>query len=623
MATLMDRIADSLKPVSAANKAEDTSTPTSLKTSPARAVTLADLSMQGRVRLLEIAYARFRFGLFAMPLVSGMFAWYYQQSSSDPRMLIWALGYTVVTALAWFQYTRYKRDMQHLPPQVMFETWLPRIENTALLHGLGMALVLPLVAQTASIEFKYLYLVTLTAIMASNGIDQSPMVSVFHRFLITGWHLTVVLIPWSFPDHWHYLMPLAAVFGAMKYWNSTDSGNFFNQLVWHEEEGKRLLVVYSEANAEAANALREKNLFLATASHDLRQPVHAMSMLVEAIRLRSHDSAIKPLLADLKSSMNSMNHMFNSLLDLSTLEAGLLKSQAETLALGTYLESVSELFREQAASNGLQLRLRLPKRNALVFADPTLLRQALVNLTHNALRYTQSGGVLLGLRKRGNTWLIEVWDTGVGIATQDEQQVFSPYYRSELAWRLDSAGHGLGLAVVARCAKLMGATYGVSSRLGKGSRFWLQLPAAYHAPPDQTARTHATAPDRLQTEKLTGKCLVLDDDIRVIKAWQAMLDSWGIEGRYAGNASEAIAHVDAGFAPDAIFCDQQLRSGESGFDVFRALLQRCPKANGAMVSGEFHSSDLTHAENDGYLVLRKPLDLLELRAILETWLQKN
>jgi signal transduction histidine kinase/ActR/RegA family two-component response regulator len=583
---------------------------------------LHSISMAGRVRLLEIAYSRFRFGLFAMPLVSSMFVWYYWQSSNDYRVLVWALCYACATALAIVQYKIYLRDMRSLPAEAMFTRWLPRIENTALVHGFGMAVVLPLVGQTASIEFKYLYLVTLAAIMAGNGIDQAPMPSVYHRFLLTGWNLMVLSMPWSFPQHWPFLMPLAAIFGVMKYWNSTGSNNFFIQLVWHEEEGARLVKVYKTANEEAAEALNEKNLFLATASHDLRQPIHAMSMLVEAIGLRNQDKTIQPLLVDLKSSMNSMSQMFNSLLDLSKLEAGILQPRAVPVALPLILREVVQLFREQATTHGLALRLRLPKRDATVLADPVLLRQALVNLTHNALRYTQNGGVLLGVRQRGDDWLIEVWDTGIGIAAEDEQQVFSAYYRSELAWRVDSAGHGLGLAVVARCAKLMGATYGVSSRMGKGSRFWLRL-AAHRAPAQALAATAAR--QSVQTagfQPLTGRCLVLDDDVHVIAAWRAMLEGWGVEGRYATTATQALAHVDGGFYPQAIFCDQRLRSGESGFDILRALLLRCPNASGAMVSGEFNSSDLVQAEGDGYLVLRKPLDLVELYAVLETWLKK-
>jgi signal transduction histidine kinase len=583
---------------------------------------LNSISMAGRVRLLEIAYSRFRFGLFAMPLVSSMFVWYYWQSSNDYRVLVWALCYACATTLAIVQYKIYQRDMRTLPAELMFTRWLPRIEATALVHGFGMALVLPLVGQTASIEFKYLYLVTLAAIMAGNGIDQAPMPSVFHRFLMTGWNLTVLCMPWSFPQHWPFLMPLTAVFGVMKYWNSTASNNFFIQLVWHEEEGARLVKVYKAANEEAADALNEKNLFLATASHDLRQPIHAMAMLVEAIGLHSQDKALQPLLADLKSSMNSMSQMFNSLLDLSKIEAGIVQPHVMTVSLRGHLSEAVQMFREQAAAHGLELRLRLPPHDATVLADPELLRQALVNLTHNALRYTPRGGVLLGVRQRGGDWLIEVWDTGIGIAAQDAQQVFSPYYRSELAWRLDSAGHGLGLAVVARCAKLMGATYGVSSRLGRGSRFWLRL-AAHHGPPQALAMGAAVqVAQSVGFERLTGRCLVLDDDVQVIAAWKAMLEGWGVQGRYAATATQALAHIDAGFYPQAIFCDQRLRSGESGFDILRALLLRCPDASGAMVSGEFNSSDLVQAESDGYLVLRKPLDLVELHAVLATWLQK-
>ena len=121
-------------------------------------------------------------------------------------------------------------------------------------------------------------------------------------------------------------------------------------------------------------------------------------------------------------------------------------------------------------------------------------------------------------------------------------------------------------------------------------------------------------------ERLNGRCLVLDDDPQVIGAWTALLDSWGVEGRYAANAGEAMQHLDTGFTPEAIFCDQRLRSGESGFDILRALLARCPMASGAMVSGEINSPELQEAQDEGYLVLRKPLDTAQLHAVLSTWL---
>lgn len=397
------------------------------------------------------------------------------------------------------------------------------------------------------------------------------------------------------------------------------AGGFIGVLYRRARQSNREL---QKAQQRAEQALNDKNLFLATASHDLRQPVHAMSMMVEAIGLRNQNTDIAPLLVDLKSSMAAMNQLFNALLDLSRLETDGQRPASVPVDLSKLLGEVVRMFREQASIGGLELRLHVPRRGAEAVADPTLLRQTLVNLTHNAIRYTQRGQVLIGVRPRGGDWVIEVWDTGIGIAPEEERQVFSAYFRSANALRLDSAGHGLGLAVVARCATLMGATFGFQSRLGKGSRFWLRLPAS-HATDLGAALAPASAgkaaPDVFH--RLEGRCLVLDDDLQVLAAWKAMLASWGVEARFATTAAEAFAHVDSGFEPSAIFCDQRLRSGESGFDILRALLARCPGASGAMVSGELHSAALAQAEDEGYLVLRKPLDLAALHAVLANWLR--
>jgi signal transduction histidine kinase/CheY-like chemotaxis protein len=373
------------------------------------------------------------------------------------------------------------------------------------------------------------------------------------------------------------------------------------------------------ARRQAEDALTEKSLFLATASHDLRQPIHAMSLMVEAIGLRNAEPALRPLLADLRSSMRDMSQLFNALLDLSRLEAGRTPGTAGPVDLAALLAGVARQFREQASLGGLHLRVRLPRGGATVWAEPVLLRQALANLLQNAIRYTPQGKVLVSARARGGDWLIEVRDTGIGIAAADQSQVFSPYYRGERTGREAGTGHGLGLAVVARCADLMGAAYGVQSLAGRGSRFWLRLPA-HHAVPPAAPPGASLRDDAPPVHPLHGRCLVLDDDLQVLKAWRAMLGAWGVTAAYAASAAEAHGLLDAGFEPDAIFCDQRLRSAESGFAVLRQLMARCPGASGAMVSGELHSTELAQAEDEGYLVLRKPLDPAQLRPLLEAWM---
>jgi len=424
----------------------------------------------------------------------------------------------------------------------------------------------------------------------------------------------------------------------LMYRHARMANQFFIKQIVLEERSIELAAQYKAAKDQAEEALSAKNQFLTTASHDLRQPVHSMGMLIEAIVQRNEQASLVPLLGDLKSSVHSVNLMFNSLLDLSKIESGIVATQTSPVPLAGLLRDVTALFREEAQRRGLQLRMRAPKAHAVVQADVSLLRQALVNLVQNALRYTKTGGVLVAVRERAATgagadtgagsgpptgaWKIEVWDTGVGVSNQEREQIYTPFYRNENAWQIDSAGHGLGLAIVARCAKLMGATYGLTSSLGHGSRFWLTLPASTAA--DGLALQSHTSPEATAITPLRplhGNCLVVEDDPLVSAAWVALLQAWQVNARFVTNATEAFATIDAGFAPQAILCDQRLRSGESGFDILRALLARCPDASGAMVSGEYNAPELVQAESDGYLVLRKPLEVADLHEVLARWFE--
>jgi CheY-like chemotaxis protein len=220
--------------------------------------------------------------------------------------------------------------------------------------------------------------------------------------------------------------------------------------------------------------------------------------------------------------------------------------------------------------------------------------------------------------------LIEVWDTGIGIAAAEKNKIFSPYYRPELAWEMDSAGYGLGLAVVGRCAKLMNVKYNMRSIEGKGSRFWIHF-AFDMSEKKISESTHTYAPSLTPTRygSLRGGCLVIEDDPLVASAWSSLMHVWGVTVRCAASAEEAFAIIDAGFSPFGILCDQRLRSGESGFDILKALFERLPDVSGAMVSGEFNSAILLEAEQEGYLVLKKPLEPQKLHALLSQWIEHD
>ncbi len=586
-------------------------------------VGIADLSPRSQAELLDMSYSRLRFSIYMMPVVASGLSFYFGWGNDALYVGLWGLAYVVAALWTRWYTRRYDVDKLLLSPADLYAKWLQRIQWMAWLHGGGLAASIIVVNPVATLEFKMLHYLVVAHIVSTNATHQTPTIGIFLRFFAASWHVLLLLAFWIFPALWQTVIPLGLIYSLVIYRHALMSHRYAIEQVRVKERSEQLAEQFRAAKEQAESALQEKDLFLTTASHDLRQPLHAMSMLVEAMGHRNADTAIQPLLADLKYGMQSMNQMFNALLDLSRLEAGTLPTRPATLELNALLQGIGTMFREQAHQRGLTLRVRLPQAESLVYADPMLLRQAISNLVHNALRYTPQGGILVGLRRRSKLWQIEVWDTGVGIASQDCHHIFSPYYRNQDAWRIDSAGHGLGLAVAARCARMLGADLDFQSRPGRGSRFWLRLPiqhaANFNIGTPGTEQVKASMP----LQHLRGTCLVLDDDPQVIAAWQALLQVWGINARFAMNGSEAFEHLDDGFLPEGIFCDQRLRSGESGLQILRALLERCPAANGAIVSGELHCPDLLEAELEGYLILRKPLQAPQLHALLSTWLGRT
>lgn len=580
-------------------------------------VSTAQLSAAGRVRLLELGLRGVRYSMTAAPILAlPMLGYFALRSRSVALVVLWCVAVSLA-AVANLGLRRYLASKASSSPEVLLRRWPSFVANLALAHGVSLGLALALVAPLAPPWFSAVMTVALAGTIASNAAHLTPMFGVFMRFMLATWLVGIVLSPHAFPGVWGYILLLSTAFILAMYMNALHAHRFFVEQVRLEAHSQDLAEQQRQAKEQAEQALRDKSRFLATASHDLRQPVHAMGMLVAAMQAQTQEPGQRALLGDMARSMDALTIMLNALLDLSRLESGEVSQQPSAVSLHALVHEVSALFREQATQRGLSWRLHVPQ-DATVWADPALLRQVIVNLTHNALRYTSEGGVLLAVRRQAGHWLIEVWDTGVGVATQEQGRIFSPYYRGDRAWQIDNAGHGLGLAVVARCAQLMAMPYGMQSQLGRGSRFWLRLPM-HHAPALSGARVALDA----GPPSLHGRCLVLDDDPEVLRAWSALLGGWGVQLCAASSATEAHASLDAGFVPDVVLCDQRLRSGESGFEVLQSLLARCPDARGAMVSGEFSSAELAQAEDEGYLVLRKPVAVDTLRDLLLRWLPPN
>ncbi|HDR2566138.1 TPA: hybrid sensor histidine kinase/response regulator [Enterobacter ludwigii] len=579
------------------------------------------ISPPAQIRLLNNTFLRLVFSFSAVPFVGIPFAiWIHLLGDDLGPTITWIIIYLLCAVAIRIVHRRYQQEVKENDDEAVLRRWLPRINKVAFFHGLGISSLYLITPQTQNFDFFLLLNISIAAIVAANATHLTPVISTFTRFFFASWGVLTLGIILRLYDLMFIVLMLNLLYGFAIYRHALTSHAFFIQQALLEEQSSRLAEQFRQAKEEAEQALLDKNQFLTTASHDLRQPVHAMGFLIEAIIHRNQDDSLTPQLLDLQQSVRSVHLMFNSLLDLSKIESGNVMTAPTRVDIGTLLDSVITLFREEANSRALRLRTWRPKRRLFVMGDPLLVRQSLINLIQNALRYTQQGGVLVAIRPRGVECLVEVWDTGVGIADDEKSKIFSPYYRPELAWKIDSAGHGLGLAVVARCAKLMNVKYGMHSIEGKGSRFWMRF-TQYTG--DVKAVDPLPAGDNIATPvryaPLHGSCLIVDDDPLVTSAWGSLMSLWGINVRCAASAEDAFAIIDDGFTPFAVLCDQRLRSGESGFDILKALFERLPDMSGAMVSGEFNSPVLLEAEQEGYLVLRKPLEPAKLHALLTQW----
>jgi two-component system, sensor histidine kinase len=367
----------------------------------------------------------------------------------------------------------------------------------------------------------------------------------------------------------------------------------------------RELRIQKEA-AEQASV--EKSSFLAAASHDLRQPVHALGLLAGALQGHAMNDEMRRLVEHIGSSVTAMDGLFNSLLDISRLDAGVVEMHVEDFPVQPLLQRVCRDHVVESEAKGLKLVLR--PCSAVVRTDPVLMERIVRNLVSNAVRYTDRGRVVVGCR-RHNGLRIEVWDTGRGIPFEEQQHVFQEFYQLGNAERDRAKGLGLGLAIVDRLAKLLDCPLTLRSRPGKGSAFRIGVPLA-----DKQLLTAADASHAPKSAMPHGLILVIDDDTVIQRAMQSLLLSWGHEVIVAGSGAEMLERIAMSLVrPDLIICDYRLRDGENGIAVIERLQSEYNEDIPAvLITGDTAPDRLKEAQESGLILLHKPVTNSKLRA---------
>jgi two-component system, sensor histidine kinase len=375
-----------------------------------------------------------------------------------------------------------------------------------------------------------------------------------------------------------------------------------------------------EARQEAEVANRAKTQFFAAASHDLRQPLHAMGLFAEALRQRSHDEEVSQLVASINGSVDALEGLFSELLDITKIDTGGVDVTPEHFNVGEIFRKLRLHFEPVAFEKGLSLRFRGVSHN--IYADPMLVERILRNLVSNAIRYTNDGSVLVSCRRRDGCLLLQVWDTGVGIREREQEHIFEEFYQvpySETLSPQQRKGLGLGLAIVKRLAGLIGAPLTLRSESGHGTVFSLQLPTGKAPRARGPSDVAGKAPLGLTLDRKF--IVVVEDEPAVRGGLEVLLKGWGAQvisfETVQASRAWALGADPAAPRPDLLIVDYRLEQGHTGVEAIQVLRERFgADVPAIMVTGSTMTGHEAEAQAHDFHLLVKPVVPNKLRAMI-------
>lgn len=373
---------------------------------------------------------------------------------------------------------------------------------------------------------------------------------------------------------------------------------------------------------EAEKANYDKSRFLAAASHDLRQPMHALGLFVGELHNRIDNPEQRKIVGKVEESVEALSGLLDSLLDISKLDAGVVVPQIKPLDLNVMLERLIKNMTPIVQRKSIRLRMHLAD-NAIVLSDPVLLERILLNLLGNAVRYTpQNGTILLSCRKRDGDLRIEVRDNGIGIPLEEQKNIFREFVQLANSARDRSKGLGLGLAIVDRLARLLHHPLSLRSEAGRGSTFAIHVPRVENAE-GSLDETDMYAVEPGQQDILKGlRVLVVDDDPLVSIGTGGILSSWGCSVSIAENLQDVMEkYAQSHF--DVVICDYRLPDG-SGIELADRIKEHCEHHPAfILISGDTAPEVLKAVNERNLRLLHKPVRPAKLRSLILFLLKKD
>jgi signal transduction histidine kinase/ActR/RegA family two-component response regulator len=485
-------------------------------------------------------------------------------------------------------------------------------------NGLAWGSLPWLTLDTASDAGRVIVLALMAGVIGSAMAQTSSVLAVFLAFAFTT--LTPVAIKLLQLDEPAYTAFAAA---TVLYFlsllslarNNTEAALAAIRLRFENSQLLDQLRIESEladaARREAEAANMAKSRFLAAASHDLRQPIHSQGLFLNVLSGTSLNEQQQELVDNIRRSSEASREMLSTLLDFSRIEAGVIRPRSQDFRLQPLLNKLEVELGPLADAKGLLYRSR---ESALaVHSDPALLELILRNLISNAIRYTDKGGLLVAARRRGGEAVIEVWDTGVGIAEEQQREVFREFLQLGNPERDSRKGLGLGLAIVDGLAGTLGHRLSLASAPGRGSVFRLAVPQA-----DGVVLDELEVSSERRSESLRGRVLVIDDEESVRSGMLHLLRDWGCECRAAEGIAEALAIVQQ-WPPQLIISDYRLREQHTGSEAIARVRESLgTEIPALLITGDTAPERIREAEASGVPLLHKPVSPAHLYHLLVT-----
>jgi signal transduction histidine kinase len=382
---------------------------------------------------------------------------------------------------------------------------------------------------------------------------------------------------------------------------------------------RHLKASLEDARDQAERITRAKHRFFTVANHDLRQPLAALALFIGALESRLPDQSGQDILRAMGTAVVAVKNLVDAHLDIARINAGSIPVAPISHAVNGVMTRMALEFVPQARQKGLALHVE--PCSAMIHTDRDLLERILRSLMSNAVRYTESGRILLGCRRRQDDLRIEVWDTGCGIPEDQLGIIFEEFYRGAPYSSHDGAGFGLGLAIVDRLARRLGHPIEVRSQPGRGSCFAVIVPVA----PDHAELAPPTSPEPTESDFSRARVLVIDDDAIVLQALELLLGQWGCDILAAATLEEAVARVmERQVKPDLILADFRLPGTANGIVAIRQIAKLLDaEIPGLILTGDTDPRRLREAKLSGYPLLHKPVTALALRAAVAKLLGRD